>query len=81
MSGGNSCLTNFHDRLDNKLTDLLVSNNRIKITSHPKINERKIASWVGGSILSSTAAFQNLWISKFEYAEIGPSVIFRKCLA
>jgi actin-related protein len=63
------------------LTDLLVQNNRVKIISHPKINERKIASWVGGSILASTSAFQNLWISKFEYNDVGENIIFRKCLA
>ena len=81
VSGGNSCLINFHDRLDNKITDLLVPNNRVKIISHPKINERKIASWVGASILASTSAFQNLWISKFEYEDVGDNIIYRKCLA
>lgn len=72
---------NFPDRLENKMIDLLHPNTRLKVIAQPKPNDRKIASWVGASILSSTAAFQNLWISKFEYQDVGENIVFRKCLA
>ena len=55
-------------------------NTRLKVIAHPKTNDRKIASWVGASILASTSAFQNMWISQFEYEDTGESIIFRKCL-
>jgi hypothetical protein len=37
---------------------------------------------VGGSILSSLSTFQQMWISKQEYDESGPSIVHRKvCIA
>ena len=35
--------------------------------------------WIGGSILSSLSTFQQMWISKNEYDEAGPSIVHRKC--
>ena len=33
--------------------------------------------WIGGSILASLSTFQNLWCSKQEYDESGPSIVHR----
>ena len=41
--------------------------------------ERAVATWLGGSILSSLQTFQNKWITKAEYQETGPSIVHRKC--
>ncbi|PIC15785.1 hypothetical protein B9Z55_022627 [Caenorhabditis nigoni] len=41
--------------------------------------ERKYAVWMGGSILASLNSFQEMWISKEEYDESGPSIVHRKC--
>ena len=35
--------------------------------------------WIGGSILSSLSTFQQMWISKQECNESGPSIVHRKC--
>ena len=35
--------------------------------------------WIGGSILASLSTFQQMWISKQEYDECGPSIVHRKC--
>ncbi|KFQ49000.1 Actin, cytoplasmic type 5, partial [Nestor notabilis] len=35
--------------------------------------ERKYSVWIGGSILASLSTFQQMWISKPEYDEAGPS--------
>ena len=42
---------------------------------------RLVRAWiaVGGSILSSLSTFQQMWISKQEYDESGPSIVHRKC--
>ncbi|CAF1656752.1 unnamed protein product, partial [Rotaria magnacalcarata] len=50
---------------------LAPSNMKIRIVAPP---ERKYAVWIGGSILSSLATFQSMWISKQEYDESGPSI-------
>merc|ERR1711931_52784 len=55
------------------LTDYLM---KIKIIAPP---ERKYSVWIGGSILVSLSTFQQMWISKQEYDEAGPSIVHRKC--
>merc|ERR1712192_323970 len=49
---------------------------KIKIIAPP---ERKYSVWIGGSILVSLSTFQQMWISKQEYDECGPSIVHRKC--
>merc|ERR1712023_467339 len=44
---------------------------KVKIIAPP---ERKYSVWIGGSILSSLSTFQQMWISKQEYDESGPSI-------
>merc|ERR1719432_376872 len=44
---------------------------KIKIIAPP---ERKYSVWIGGSILASLSTFQQMWISKQEYDECGPSI-------
>ena len=41
---------------------------------------RKYSVWLGGSILASMDTFQNQWITRQEYDEVGPSIIHCKCL-
>lgn len=42
--------------------------------------ERKYSVWIGGSILGSLSTFQQMWISKAEYDEAGPTIVHRKCM-
>ena len=39
----------------------------------------KPSVWIGGSILASLSTFQQMWITKEEYDEAGPSIVHRKC--
>ncbi|KAK4907663.1 hypothetical protein LTR28_000428 [Elasticomyces elasticus] len=48
---------------------------KVKIIAPP---ERKYSVWIGGSILASLSTFQQMWISKQEYDESGPSIVHRK---
>lgn len=64
------------DRMQKELTALAPSTMKIKIIAPP---ERKYSVWIGGSILASLSTFQQMWISKEEYDESGPSVVHRKC--
>lgn len=41
--------------------------------------ERLFSTFIGGSILASLGSFQQLWMSKQEYAEFGPNKIDAKC--
>lgn len=41
--------------------------------------EGKFSAWVGGSILSSLSTFKDMSITKNEYSESGPAIVYRKC--
>ena len=64
------------DRMQKEITSLAPSTMKIKIIAPP---ERKYSVWIGGSILASLSTFQQMWISKQEYDESGPSIVYRKC--
>ena len=59
-----------------ELTALAPSTMNIKIIEPP---ERRYPVWIAGSILASLSTFQQMWISKQEYDESGPSIVHRKC--
>lgn len=48
---------------------------KINVVAPP---DRKYSVWIGGSILASLSTFQQMWISKGEYDESGPSILHRK---
>jgi len=64
------------DRMSKEITALAPASMKVKIIAPP---ERKYSVWIGGSILSSLSTFQQMWISKQEYDESGPSIVHRKC--
>jgi actin-like protein 6A len=77
LTGGNSLLPGFVDRLHRELTDMAPQRFKIIATNFP--SERKFGVWIGGSILGSLATLQQIWISKSEFEEHGPSIVERKC--
>ena len=76
MSGGTTMYPGIADRMQKEITNLAPSTMKIKIIAPP---ERKYSVWIGGSILASLSTFQQMWISKQEYDESGPSIVHRKC--
>jgi actin-related protein len=41
--------------------------------------DRMFHPWVGGSILASLGSFQQMWISREEFDEMGKAVVDKKC--
>jgi len=76
MSGGTTMFEGIGERMTKELTALAPSTMKIKVVAPP---ERKYSVWIGGSILSSLSTFQQMWISKGEYDESGPTIVHRKC--
>jgi actin beta/gamma 1 len=76
LSGGTTMFQGIGERMTKELTALAPSTMKIKVVAPP---ERKYSVWIGGSILSSLSTFQQMWISKAEYDESGPSIVHRKC--
>ena len=76
MSGGSTMYPGIADRLQKEITALAPPTMKIKVIAPP---ERKYSVWIGGSILASLSTFQQMWITKDEYDEAGPSIVHRKC--
>ena len=76
LSGGTTMFSNIAERLTKEIVALAPSTMKIKVVAPP---ERKYSVWIGGSILASLSTFQQMWISKSEYDESGPSIVHRKC--
>ena len=52
------------------------SNNvKVRIAAPPN---RKLLTWIGGSILASLATFKSMWVSRGEYEEHGAGVFYSK---
>jgi actin beta/gamma 1 len=76
MSGGTTMYPGIADRMQKEIAAQAPGTMKVKIVAPP---ERKYSVWIGGSILASLATFQQMWISKNEYDESGPSIVHRKC--
>jgi len=76
LSGGTTMFSQIAERITKEITALAPSTMKIKVVAPP---ERKYSVWIGGSILASLSTFQQMWISKSEYDESGPSIVHRKC--
>ena len=76
LTGGCTLFPNIDVRLTKEMTALAPPSFRVHIKAPPK---RKYSAWIGGSILASLSTFQEMWVSKDEYNDSGPSVVHRKC--
>jgi len=76
MSGGTTMFNGIAERVQKEVKALAPDSMTIKIIAPP---ERKYSVWIGGSILSSLSTFEEMWITKAEYDEAGPSIVHRKC--
>merc|ERR1712083_107720 len=76
MSGGTTMFKQIDKRLQQEMVSLAPQSMNIKIVAPP---ERKYSVWIGGSILASLSTFEEMWVTKEEYDESGPSIVHRKC--
>ncbi|XP_004533520.1 actin-like protein 6B [Ceratitis capitata] len=79
VTGGNTLLQGFPERLNRDLQLRAPSNTRLKMISANGSVERRFGAWIGGSILASIGTFQQMWISSQEYEESGKGQVERKC--
>lgn len=76
LSGGTTMFPGTADRLQKEIAALAPASVKVKIIAPP---ERKYSVWIGGSILASLTTFHQMWISRREYEEAGPTIVHRKC--
>ena len=76
LTGGNTMFPGMADRIQKELTALAPPTMNVKVIAPP---ERRHGVWIGGSVMASLSTFQQMWISKQEYDETGPSIVHMKC--
>ena len=76
LSGGSTMFHGLRDRLVSEISALAPPSMKVQVVAPP---ERKYSVWIGGSILSSLASFQSMWITKDEFEDAGPNIVHRKC--
>ena len=77
LSGGSTMFDGILETLQMELKVLAPKSTKIDVIARP---ERKYSVWIGGSMLSSLSTFQEMWISKYEYDDSGPTIVHRRCL-
>lgn len=76
LSGGSTISKGIAERMEKEISYLAPSTMKINIFAPP---ERKYSVWIGGSILASLSSMKGKWISRQEYDESGPSIMYKKC--
>ncbi|ESL07196.1 actin-like protein [Trypanosoma rangeli SC58] len=74
LSGGCSLLRGFPERLRSEINVILPHNCNVVACT-----ERRHAAFVGGSILASLPTFQDFWVTKADYDEVGFSAVLHRC--
>lgn len=78
LSGGSSLFRGLPERLEAEVQALLPGSSADRARVIADV-ERREAAFVGGSILASLPTFQDLWVTKAEYDEVGPMAVVRGC--
>ncbi|XP_075425543.1 actin-related protein T3 isoform X3 [Ascaphus truei] len=76
MSGGSSMFAGIEERMTKEMIKMVPPDTPVKVYAPP---ERKLSVWMGGSILSSLSAFQQMWVTTEEFNEVGGNIVHRKC--
>lgn len=76
LSGGTTMFPGIAERMQKEISALAPPTMKIKVIAPP---DSQYSVWKGGSILAALPTFQQMWISKQEYEESGPSIVHRKC--
>ncbi|XP_075056679.1 actin-like protein 6A [Mixophyes fleayi] len=80
VTGGNSLLQGFTDRLTRELTNKTPPKIKLRLIANALVVERRrLNPWRGGSTICAMGTLREAWISKQEYEEGGKQCVGRKC--
>ena len=72
LSGGCTLLPGLERRLEKEVQGLVPTGTTVQVIAP---EHRKNSVWIGGSILGSLTTLKDMWVTKEQYADQGPSVI------
>ena len=73
VTGGSSLLQGMPNRIEQDILHMF-PNYSPRFYLPVNAHERKCLNWSGASILASLGSFDNMWVTKREYEELGPEV-------
>ena len=76
LSGGTTMFPQIEERMTKEINALKPSAMKVRVVAPP---ERKFCVWIGGAILASLTTFSQMWVTREDYQESGPSIVHRKC--
>ncbi|KAM9190068.1 actin-related protein T3 [Dugong dugon] len=76
LAGGSTAFLGLEKRLVKDIAKVAPANTPVQVTAP---QERKMSVWMGGSIIASLSAFQDMWITAAEYKEVGPNIVHQRC--
>jgi len=76
LIGGTSEFNNIGIRMQREMNKIIPKGKKAIITA---TENRRFASWIGGSLLATMGSFEKLWISKKKYEEKGANIINERC--
>lgn len=74
LCGAHSLFPNLDKRLSEEISGIVSNFFKCRVIAPTNTMERRFASWIGGSVLTSLGSFQQLWLSKTEYEEYGATL-------
>ena len=74
LAGANASFSGLPERLAKEMR-VLMPGSEVNVVAR----DVDTCAWVGGSILACLDSFQQMWILKDEFDDIGPSIVHRKC--
>ncbi|XP_037080610.1 actin-85C-like [Pollicipes pollicipes] len=77
LSGGSSMFNGLDERLQKDVQGMAPSSMKVKVMADAS---RKFFVWIGGSVLASLSTFQQMWITRAEYDDVGVDIVHRKVL-
>jgi len=78
LVGGGSLFPGITERLHKELDALTPPSFKTRFLTPSKV-ERMWSAWIGGSVLASLGSFQQLWVTKHEFAEKGARILEERC--
>ncbi|KAI5132155.1 actin-related protein T3 isoform X1 [Manis pentadactyla] len=76
LAGGSTSFPGLEKRLVKDIAKVVPANTPVQVTAPP---ERELSAWMGGSMLASLSAFQDMWITAAEFKEVGPNIVHQRC--
>ncbi|XP_028922134.1 actin-like protein 8 [Ornithorhynchus anatinus] len=75
LSGGNTRFCGFLERMKKEMTALAPPTARVQLVNAPG---GCFSTWMGGSMLAALSTFQNMWVTREDYDEMGSLMIQKK---